>query len=130
MHGIPDSLKKRHQEWVEAVNNGNIDAYADLLAEEAVWIPPGSEPITGRKAFKEWLAPFMENYSYEFSITGEKIKAAGNRALERAKFTSRMTPESGGEPMTHSGTFTVLWHRDVDKDGRWYIERYIDDSDL
>jgi uncharacterized protein (TIGR02246 family) len=125
---IPDSLKKQHYKWIDIVNNGDIDAYVNLLTENAVWIPPGQQPIIGRRAFKQWLAPFLGKYSYEFSITDERIKVAGDWALERGKFTSEMTPNSGGKSMKHSGSFTVLWKRGKDKE--WYIDRYIDDSDL
>lgn len=125
---IPESLRKQHKSWIDVVNNEDIDAYANILAENAVWIPPGQKPIIGREAFKQWLTPFFSKFSYEFSITEEQFLVSGNWAFERAKFTSIMTPESGGEPMTHSGTFTVFWHRS--KDNYWYIERYIDDTNL
>lgn len=125
---IPASLKKQHEKWIEVINKGEIDAYTKLLAENAVWIPPGQQPIIGKNAFKQWLAPFFEKYSYRFSISEEQIKVAGAWAFERAKFTSVMTPQRGGEPMKHSGTFTVLWKQG--HDNNWYIDRYIDDTDL
>lgn len=128
MHEVPESFKKRHNKWVEIVNSGNVEAYAKLLAEEVVWIPPGQQPITGREAFKEWLSPFMDKYSYDFSITDEQIRVSGDWVFERARFISKMTPLEGGEPMKHSGTFSVLWNRG--SDNKWYIERYIDDSDF
>lgn len=128
METIPQKLKERHREWVRIVNDGDIDAYIGILTEDAVWIPPGGEPIEGREAFKKWLTPFLTKFSYRFDITEERIKAAGSRALERAKFTSKMSPKTGGNPMIHSGTFTVLWIQK--EDNKWYIERYIDDTDL
>lgn len=128
MPKIPEPFKKRHKQWIEAVNAGDVDAYAHLLAENVVWIPPGQLPIIGREAFKQWLAPFMANFSYGFSITEERIKISGNWAFERARFISEMTPREGGEPMKHARTFTVLWKRGGDKDS--YIERYIDDTDF
>ncbi|MCW9706642.1 YybH family protein [Fodinibius salsisoli] len=125
---IPDSLIKQHQNWINAVNNENIDEYANILAEDAVWIPPGQQPIIGRKAFRQWLKPFFGKFSYDFSISDERFLVSGNWAFERAKFTSKMTPNSGGDPMAHSGTFTVLWNQD-DEDN-WLINRYIDDSNI
>jgi|AntRauTorckE6833_2_1112554.scaffolds.fasta_scaffold24684_1 uncharacterized protein (TIGR02246 family) len=125
---VPESLRKQHRKWISVVNNKNIDEYANILAEDAVWIPPGQQPIIGRKAFKQWLAPFFDKFSYDFAISDEQFIVSGNWAFERAKFTSKMTPNSGGDPMTHSGTFTVFWHRN--KENKWYIERYIDDTNL
>lgn len=128
MQNVPEPLIERHQEWIDVVNAGDSDTYANLLAENAVWIPPGQDPITGRTAFKQWLTPFFDAFSYTFSISDVRIRVAGDWAIERAEFTSEMTPYNGGDPMKHTGTFTVLWHRDDDK--VWYIERYFDDSDL
>ena len=128
MHSLPTALKERHEEWIEVVNQRDIEAYADLLSEKAVWIPPGQQPIIGRQAFKQWLDPFFNEYEYDFSITGEQFKIAGEWALERAEFTSRMTPLDGENTMEHSGSFTVIWHRESDE--RWYIDRYVDDTGL
>lgn len=112
---VPESLEKQHQKWIDVVNNGNIDAYANIIAKDAVWIPLGQQPIIGRKAFKQWLVPFFGKFSYAFLISEQQFIVSGDWAFERAKFTSKMTPDSGGEPMTHSGTFTVLWYRAKDK---------------
>lgn len=125
---VPESLKKQHQKWIDVVNNEDIDAYANIIAEDAVWMPPGQQPIIGREAFKQWLAPFFERYSYNFSISEEQFIVSGDWAFERAKFTSKMTQNSGGDSMTHSGTFTVLWYGGKNKN--WCIDRYIDDTIL
>lgn len=128
METIPHALEERHREWIQVVNGGDIDAYCEILTVDAVWIPPRSEPVEGREAFKNWLAPFVERYSYQFDLSDQRIHVAGNRAFERARFTSEMTPKSGGASMTHSGTFTALWMKE--QDNNWYIERYIDDTNL
>ena len=125
---IPESLRKQHQKWIDVLNNGDIDAYVNIIVKDAVWIPPGQQPIIGREAFRQWLAPFFSKFSYDFSISEPQFIVSGNWAFERAKFTSKMIPNSGGEPMTHSGTFTVFWHRNREKN--WCIERYIDDTNL
>lgn len=125
---LAESLRKQHQKWIHAVNNENIDKYVNILGEDAVWIPPGQQPIIGREAFKQWLAPFFGKFSYDFSISDEKFIVSGNWAFERAKFTSKMTPNCGGDPMTHFGTFTIFWHRN--EENKWHIERYIDDTNI
>lgn len=121
------SLKQRHNEWIDIVNRGDVDAYAELLTEAAVWIPPSGEPIVGREAFREWLASFFSRFSYNFSITNKRLKIFNDRAIGKGEFTTEMIPKEGGKPMRHSGTFMVLWYREGE---HWYIERYIDDTDL
>lgn len=128
MKTIPDALEERHKEWIQVVNDGDIDAYSKILTEDAVWIPPNSEPVEGRESFINWLAPFITKFSYQFDIFEKRFNIAGYRALERARFTSEMIPKSDGDSITHSGSFTALWIKK--EDNQWYIERYIDDTIL
>lgn len=122
-----ESLQKRHKEWIDIVNRGDAEAYAGLLDEDAVWFPPSGDPIEGRVAFKEWLAPFFGRFDYDFSIADLRYRVSGNRAVSKGKFNSIMTLKEGGEPMQHSGSFTVLWYRVGEE---WNIEHYIDDTDI
>lgn len=121
------SIQQRHKEWINIVNRGDAEAYAGLLAEDAVWFPPTGDPIVGRDAFSEWLSPFFSRFEYDFTITNERFRIAGDRAVEKGTFTSVMSPVVDGDPMEHSGTFTVLWRCERQQ---WYIERYIDDTDI
>ena len=121
-------LQQRHREWIDIVHKGDAEAYSQLLTEDAVWFPPDSDPIVGREAFREWLSPFFNRFTYDFDIGNKRITASGGRAVEKAAFTSEMTPKKGGEPMRHSGTFIALWQRD--QNGIWRIERYIDDTNI
>lgn len=122
------SLQQRHREWIDIVNKGDTEAYPQLLTKDAVWFPPGGDPIVGRKAFREWVAPFFNRFTYDFDIRDERITAVEGRAVEKAVFTSEMTPKEGGKTLEHSGTFIALWL--CDKSGIWRIERYIDDTDM
>ncbi|MEX0647323.1 MAG: SgcJ/EcaC family oxidoreductase [Balneolaceae bacterium] len=120
-------LQQRHNEWIEIVNRCDLEGYVELLAEDGVWLPPGGKPVEGRDAFREWLEPFFSRFEYDFSITDARFRESGGRAISKGKFISVMTPKEGGDSMQHSGTFTVLWHRNGDE---WYIDRYIDDTGL
>lgn len=122
-----ESLQKRHKDWIDIVNRRDAEAYSWLLTDDAVWFPPTGDPIGGREAFKEWLTPFFDRFNYNFSIADLRYRVSGNRAVSKGKFTSIMTPKVGGEPMQHSGTFTVLWYRVGEE---WNIEHYIDDTDM
>lgn len=123
---LPPDLTRSHRAWVEAVNGTDLEAYADVVCRDLVWLPPGQDAIEGRAAFRRWLAPFFEQYDYEFSVTGTAFRVAGTWAVEKGRFRSVMTSVDGGATMEHSGRFLALWRRD--DDGVWRIERYVDDS--
>lgn len=123
---LPGGLVESHRAWIRAVGATDVDAYADVVCEDVVWLPPGGDPVEGRAAFRRWLAPFFEAYDYDFTIDDAAISVTGGYAVEKARFRSAMTSRSGGETMEHEGRFIVLWRRD--DDGRWRIDRYVDDT--
>lgn len=122
------AIDARRKEWIDAVNARDRDGYAALFTEDAVWVPPGVDAISGRESIRQFLGPFFARYEYEFSIAGPVVRVAGDWAVERGVFTSRMTPVSGGEGGSHSGIYHVIWRKEAD--GAWYLERYIDVTDL
>jgi uncharacterized protein (TIGR02246 family) len=126
---MPDDLQAithQRREWIAAVNARDVDRYVDLLAEDVVWLPPGQPALRGRSAFAAWVRPFFERFSYEFDLVGPTVRLAGDWAVERGGFTTRMGPLEGGQRGHHTGNYMILWRRD--SDGRWRIERYIDET--
>lgn len=123
-----EALRKQHERWRAAVNARDFDAYADVVAEDVVWIPPSGDAVVGRQAFRKWLAPFFEAYAYQYATSNTRFLTAGDWAAERSDFESRMTPIAGGSPMSHTGTYLVIWKRD--SDGVWRIDRYVDQGQL
>lgn len=123
---LPDALAESHRAWIEAVDRTDLEAYAELVCEDVVWLPPGEEAVEGREAFREWLAPFFEEWRYDFSVEDARFRVAGGRAMEKGRFVSRMAARVGPKEVEHVGHYVVLWRRD--EDDTWRIERYADDS--
>jgi uncharacterized protein (TIGR02246 family) len=121
-----EAIDRRRQAWIAAVSEGNIDRYLEVLTEDIVWFPPGQPALSGRSAFSAWVGPFFRQYAYHFEVINPVVRLAGDWAVERGAFLSRLTPWSGGQPAEHSGFYILLWRREPD--GFWRIERYIDET--
>ena len=113
----------RRREWIAVVNNGSLDDYADLVAEDVVWLPPAGPALTSRRAFREWLEPFFTRYDYEFSVEPSEVRVFESWCAEVGRFRSVLST-GGGDPQEHAGNYFVLWR--LDADGTWRIERYVD----
>ncbi|MFO1305058.1 MAG: DUF4440 domain-containing protein [Burkholderiales bacterium] len=50
------ALEAVDQAWAKAYNSANADAIAALYDEQAVLLPPGSPPVSGRAAIKAFFA--------------------------------------------------------------------------
>lgn len=120
------AISEKRQEWISAVNVGDVENYLSILSENIVWFPPSGQVIGGKEEFRNWVEPFFQNFDYKFSVSNTKIKIIENWAIERGKFTSKLTPKTGGEMMEHFGKYIIFWHRE--KGGEWKLERYVDDS--
>jgi uncharacterized protein (TIGR02246 family) len=120
-------LGQRHRQWIAAVNSTDIDAYAQLVTDDLVWIPPGAEPVVGRAAFRSWLEPFFNRFTYETVI--ENVKAHESEAwiAETGTVTSHMAPRAGGPGGSHDSRYFVLWRREWTE---WKINRYVDMANL
>ena len=118
-----NSLPDRHRRWIAIVNSRDLEGYVDLVTDDIVWIPPVGAAVVGRQGFRDWLKPFFSSYSYEYTSSDERYLDAGEWVVEYANFETRMTPLSGGGPMSHRGSYTAIWRRDS---STWRIERYID----
>jgi uncharacterized protein (TIGR02246 family) len=51
--------RQLHQAWEKAYNGGNVDALVELYEPDATVFPQPGNPVTGRAAIREALAPFV-----------------------------------------------------------------------
>lgn len=125
---LPDGLSAARRGWLDAANASDPEAYAEHLAKDAVWLPPGLPAIEGRQAIHRWLAETMASLSYDLTLEDVEIRLADGWASETGRFQARMTDEDAGRSMEHDGAYLILWSED--RDGRWRIDRYVDLTDL
>ena len=102
----------------------DADAYAGLVTEAVVWVPPGGEAIVGRPAFVAWVQPFLREFTYEFTVRPDDVVVLGDWAVERGRFISGLSSRGGGSRIDHSGNYVVVWA--LCEDHVWRIDRYFD----
>lgn len=125
---LPEGLSDARQGWLEAANASDPDAYADHLAEDAVWLPPGLPAIEGRQAIHRWLAETMGSLSYDLSLDEVAVRMADGWARETGRFIAGMTDKGTGQTMDHDGAYLILWRLETDE--AWRIDRYVDLTEL
>lgn len=118
------ALEGRRRQWISAITEGDPDGFVAVVAEDAVWLPPGPVAVVGREEIRSWVAGPMAEFDYEYTVRVMSVRIAGDRAVERARFRTQATTRSGERAPTHEGTYTILWRRA--DDGAWVIERYVD----
>ncbi len=64
--------------YIEAVNDGDSEAFVAAFADDGVWIDPvGTPPNVGKEQIREGFAGFSKAFS-KINLTAKNIAAQGN----------------------------------------------------
>ena len=86
--------------WIEAFNERNLEAEADLLAPGYVaHVPVAPGPLEGLEAWRQFTGPFVEAFP-DLRLTVEDIMAEGNMVAARVAFDGTHRGEFQGIPPT------------------------------
>jgi len=106
-----------------AVAGADMDAYEQVLAEDAVFLPPNGEPRSGT-ALRAWLREFLEGFAVEWlRFSHGDVAADGGLAYHTFEYEWRLTPRAGGEPIVSQGKGLHVLRREPS--GEWKILREI-----
>src|SRR5574341_211504 len=84
------------QQFNFAYNAGSADDLAKLIAEDAVWMPPGAPAVVGREAIRARYAAQFANLQSIFTLYPGQIRVSGNLAWLRGAYQRIDTPMPGG----------------------------------
>lgn len=118
--GGPDAeikaLKRDYERFVAA---GDAESLVALYADEAVRMPPGAEPVTGREAIRQEWTTLFETLT-DISDTGTSrfvVAASGDVAYEMGEY--RLTArQKDGMSVAQQGTYVTTFRR---RAGCWRI---------
>ena len=107
-----------HNDWIRRELAGNSRTLVDLCTDDAVLMPPGQVPVTGRAAVGAWLGQLgPEILSVEANI--RILRGSGAVAYKVASFRSSYRDTATGHTQTVTGTH--LWVLERDNAGLWRV---------
>jgi uncharacterized protein (TIGR02246 family) len=111
----------------EAANNrGDVAAWVALFEDHAVYMPPGSPPITTRTGLREVASAGFSQFEAAIEIIPSELVVLGDWAFARSHVTGTAMPKAGGEAVPIDVKQLVLYHRQ--SDASWRIARLINNS--
>lgn len=116
------------QKFGEAFNRGDLDAAVEFYTDDATFLHPNVEIVSGKHAIKEFFEAgraFLGLKRLNFEILESDYN--GNLAYERGIIQIDMEPE-GGQPIVDKGKYVVVMKRQAD--GSWKVAVDIWNSDL
>jgi ketosteroid isomerase-like protein len=111
-------IDQLRQAFNSAYSAGNAAAIGYLLAEDAVWMPPGEPAVVGRSAIQaRYAAQFSTTHS-AFTLQRSEILVLANMAWLRGPYLRLDTPVTGGPSTTMTGKYVMIFRRER---GDWKI---------
>jgi len=121
--GPPDTaifeqeVRQAEMEFDRAAAAGDIDRFADLIAEDAVFF--GATELEGREAVVAAWQPFLDpnsGLSLRWSPTDVEVASSGDLGVSRGDYRLTRIAEDGSISVG-VGTFVTVWKRS--EDGKW-----------
>jgi ketosteroid isomerase-like protein len=112
------TLKQTSKDWASATSAGDVDLIVSYWDDDAVVLPPGQQPVVGKKAIREYVLQSMALPG--FSITWEPehatIAAGGEFGylLEKNVVTLK---DLSGTLRTQVGKTVTIWRKNTA--GEW-----------
>jgi ketosteroid isomerase-like protein len=105
------------------IATGDIEGYLDLLADDAVFLPPKT-PVKAGSELRVWLREFLQASSVEWLeyVHGASV-ISGNLAVHDYAYVWRVTPKSGAQPVVGRGKGLQVFSRQPG--GPWKLLRNV-----
>jgi uncharacterized protein (TIGR02246 family) len=118
--GAPDTaadeaaLKADPSAWFDAYNAGNADGVANLYAEDAVLMAPGSPGVTGQAAIREFIASdIARSRSSGLVLTFGEVTGVGV-AGDTGWLSGIFSAADGSGAIVDNGKFLSVYSRTTD----------------
>lgn len=121
------SAHAAHVQYETAINSQNADAFAAMLTEDAVFMPPNGPRMVGREALRAWAAGYTEAIDYRWDKSVIDIIVLGDHAIEQYAYESTETPRTGGETIRDTGKGIIVYR--LEPDGVWRVCQDVWNSD-
>jgi ketosteroid isomerase-like protein len=102
---------------------GDLQGWLDLLAADAIYLPPNSPPKSGSE-LRAWLAEFLRTSVVEWlEYQDGATEVSGDLAVHDYSYIWRVTPRAGGQPVLGRGKGIQVLHRG--SGGAWKVVRNV-----
>jgi len=110
-------LRQAETEFDRAVADGDVERFADMVAEDAVFF--GASTLEGREAVVAAWSPLLDpdsGVSLRWSPSVVEVSASGDLGVSRGEYRLTQIAEDGSISVG-VGTFVTVWKRS--EDGKW-----------
>jgi len=101
-----------------SLEKGAAEAFNRYLAEDALQLPAGKAPVSGRAAIYRNMAPNQDKYDLGWEPQQAEVARSGELGWSWGTYIVRYT-NADGEPAEEHGKYVNVWKKQPD--GRWRV---------
>ncbi len=114
------AIDNGHQHFLNAMADNDTDALLEVLAHDVVFYPPGSDPLHGLDAVRQWYDNVKtEALTDSLSVPNRDVVIADDYGIETGHYQWTLKPVNGGDSFNAAGYFIAIWKKQGD--GSWKI---------
>lgn len=121
------AIAEFNRQYLEAINEGDIELLASLTTEDHMMIASGGAPLAGKQALLDAMVGAFERFEFDEVWAPEETVVSGDLAYQRGTFVVVATPKAGGDSSRLTGNFMRIYRRQPD--GSWLMTRDMHNSD-
>ena len=106
-------------QWAKLLQSKQIDQLAALYTEDAVFLKPSGERITGRPAIRDLCKKIMDSFSSDFTFRSMTSDVSGNIAYDSGEYKESLVKISDQTKAEVQGNYLMIFKRQPD--GTWLI---------
>jgi uncharacterized protein (TIGR02246 family) len=114
---VPSQIRQLDEEWSRAAQGRDVDRVLAYWADDAIVFPPGSPPVAGKAAIRDFVSRSFQTpgFSISWKTTTVAVSRSGDVAYTTG--TNRVTfTAPDGRQVAVDGKAVAVWRR---KEGAW-----------
>lgn len=96
----------------------DVDGFMQLIAEDAVFLPPEEAPLQGKAAIRTWYENLFRAFDVELEHIPGPTEVQGNLIVHRGDARGTLRPRAGGAPISFDNKYLFVMRIDGDRSVR------------
>lgn len=117
--GPEDAIARLRSEWSKDLHDKKLDQIVMLYAQDAVFLPPNGDRITGRDEIRKLTKAAMDTFTSDLTFQSINFEHSGDLAYDSGAYRETLTNVSDSGVSHGQGNYLMVLKRQTD--GSWLI---------
>ncbi len=115
-----DAIQALSDEWVATANEGDIDGWVGIFADDAIVMAPDAPIVVGKQAIHDWVKEaFFDVFDITLDNSIVELDVADNWACVRLTSSFTGAPKDGGDTLHAVGKGVGVFRKQPDGAWKW-----------